>query len=267
MTVTVRSVSVELGGQRLVDDVSCDVPAGTTLGVVGPNGSGKSTLLRTIYRELAPTCGAVLVDGTDVTARALLDHARRVAALAQHDGLDLDFTVAEVVGLGRHPHPRDDTADRAAVAAALAETEVAHLAERSVLTLSGGERQRVMLARALAQATPVLVLDEPTNHLDLRHQLRVVARIATSPRTVVVALHDLNLAAALCDRLVVMDAGRVVAAGEPDNVLQPELVETVYGIRPLLVDHPETGRPQLLFSPDVHPAPDERHHHAQPQPS
>lgn len=262
MRVSIEGVSLEIGGRRLVHDVSVAVPAGSTLGIVGPNGSGKSTLLRTLYRELRPVVGTVLIDGVEVSERSLLDHARTVAALAQQDVVDLDFTVREVVALGRHPHPKDDSTDHAVIDEAMALTEVADLAGRSVLTLSGGERQRVMIARALAQATPVLVLDEPTNHLDLRHQHCVIAGVAASARTVLVALHDLNLAAAICDHLLVMQHGRLVAHGEPDTVLQPDLVEAVYGIRPVRVPHPQTGRSQLLFTPELQAPPHERHDHA-----
>ncbi|AKU14775.1 ABC transporter ATP-binding protein [Luteipulveratus mongoliensis] len=261
MNVRIEGVSLDVSGRRLVEDVTIDVPSGSTLGVVGPNGSGKSTLLRALYRELQPSTGAVLVDDVEVGARSLLDHARAVAALAQQESLELDFTVREVVSLGRHPHPRHADTDDAVIREAMELTEVSDLAGRSVLTLSGGERQRVMIARALAQATPVLVLDEPTNHLDLRHQLRVVARIAASARTVLVALHDLNLAVSICDQIAVMQHGRVVACGDPGTVLQPALIERVYGIRPDLVSHPESGRPQLLFTPDLQVSPDERQAH------
>lgn len=131
--------------------------------------------------------------------------------------------------------------------------DVASMGGRSILTLSGGERQRVMLARALAQDCPVLALDEPTNHLDLRHQYGVVAQATQSSRTVLVALHDLNLAASVCDRILVMCRGRVVAVGAPDEVLTPDLVEQIYGLRPTVVQHPVSGRPHLILDTPVDP--------------
>lgn len=247
MNVVIEGVSVDIAGARLLDDVSVTITAGETLGIVGSNGSGKSTLLRCLYRALTPATGAVHIDGDDVRALAHRDVARRLAVLAQHEEAALDFTVREVVELGRHPHPRDVERDTRIVEDAMRVCDVTAMSERSILSLSGGERQRVMLARALAQDCPVLALDEPTNHLDLRHQYGVVAHATRSERTVLVALHDLNLAAAVCDRLLVMRAGRVVAVGEPDTVLTPDLVEDVYGVRPTLVSHPGTGRPHLIF--------------------
>ncbi|WP_018155281.1 ABC transporter ATP-binding protein [Demetria terragena] len=249
MKVDFAQVGVTVDAATLVDDISITVPSGQTLGILGPNGSGKSTLLRCLYRSLTPTRGAALVDGEDVRSADVLRSARHLAVLAQDHPGDLDFTAREVIELGRHPHPRDAEADAHAVTQAMEWTDVSPLAHRSILSLSGGERQRVMLARALAQTTPVLVLDEPTNHLDLRHQLQVISRVARSDRTVVMALHDLNLATAVCDLVLVLDHGRAVATGPPISTLRPDLIYEVYGIRPVIVRHPGDGTHHLLFAP------------------
>ncbi|MFD7653203.1 ABC transporter ATP-binding protein [Actinosynnema sp. NPDC059797] len=225
-----------------------DLTAGTgeVHGVVGPNGSGKSTLLRCVYRALEPHGGAVRLDGRDVAAARVRDTARELAALTQDNHVEFDFTVTEVVALGRLPHGTGP-GDGAIVREALSRVDAAHLAHRGFLTLSGGERQRVLIARALAQEPKVLVLDEPTNHLDISHQLAVLALVRSLGVTVLAVLHDLNLAAAHCDRLHVLDRGRVVRSGTPAEVLTPELLAEVFRVRAHVVEHPATGAPQLLF--------------------
>ncbi|MFI5662447.1 ABC transporter ATP-binding protein [Streptomyces sp. NPDC051684] len=250
MRLDVEDVSVEVAGARLVDEVTLDAPAGTFVGLVGPNGSGKSTLLRCAYRARRPDAGVVRVGGEDVHGMTPRAAARMLAALPQESSTEFDFTVTEVVAMARLPH-RDRSAarDRAICEHALERAGVAHLAARGFLSLSGGEKQRVLIARALAQEPRVLVLDEPTNHLDIAHQLDVLRQVRASGPTVLAALHDLNLAAAHCDRLHVLQAGRVVASGHPDEVLTPALLAEVFGVRAHRVRHPGTGTLQFLFDP------------------
>ena len=254
-------MDLELDGisvDGIVHGISLSVGTGEVVGVVGPNGSGKSTTLRCVYRALRPSGGAVLLDGRDLLSLPLKESARRLAALTQDGHVEFDFTVTEVVAMGRLPHKgafdRDTERDHELVADSLRRVDAAHLADRSFLTLSGGERQRVLIARALVQEPDVLVLDEPTNHLDVRHQLDVLALVRGLGLTVLTVLHDLNLAAAYCDRIHVLDGGRVVAGGKPADVLTPDLVEAVFGVRAHLVPHPVSGVPQLLFEhPEVSP--------------
>ncbi|ANS62569.1 putative iron transport protein, ATP-binding component [Streptomyces lincolnensis] len=248
MRLDIEGVSVEAAGARLVDDIRLTVDSGTVVGLVGPNGSGKSTLLRCVYRALRPVAGAVRLDGEDIARMPSRAAARLLAALPQESSAEFDFTVAEVVTMGRLPH-KDRTAasDQRICADAMDRTGVGHLADRGFLALSGGERQRVLIARALAQQPRVLVLDEPTNHLDVAHQLDVLSLVRTSGLTVLTALHDLNLAAAHCDVLYVLAAGRIVASGPPRDVLRPDLLAEVFGVRAHPVRHPETGAVQLLF--------------------
>jgi iron complex transport system ATP-binding protein len=248
MRLDLAGVTVEAAGARLVDDIELSVDSGAFVGLVGPNGSGKSTLLRCVYRALRPTGGAVRLDGADAHALPARAAARVLAALPQESSAEFDFTVAEVVAMGRMPHQgRTAAGDRAVCADAMARTGVAHLADRGFLTLSGGEKQRVLIARALAQQPRVLVLDEPTNHLDIAHQLDVLSLVRSSGLTVLAALHDLNLAAAHCDLLYVIAGGRVVASGPPHDVLRPALLADVFGVRAHPVRHPATGAVQLLF--------------------
>ncbi|TDC78365.1 ABC transporter ATP-binding protein [Streptomyces hainanensis] len=243
---------VAIDGRSLVRDLSLEAGAGRVTGLVGPNGSGKSTALRCVYRALAPTRGAVRLDDRDLLALPRRESARSVAALTQENGSELDFTAREIVALGRTPHLRGNQApgarERELCRRAMADLDVLHLADRGVLTLSGGERQRVLAARALVQEPAVLVLDEPTNHLDIRHQIRLLSLLRRTGTTVLVVLHDLNLAAAACDRIGVLADGTLVAAGTPREVLTPELVRDVFGVDATVVPHPLTGDPQLLYS-------------------
>ena len=234
MRVDVDRVTVSLGGHDIVREASLSVPAGTVVGLVGPNGSGKSSLLRTLYRSVRPASGTVRVDGEDVLGLGDRAAARAIAVMVQDPVTDFDLSVYETVMLGRGPHHapfgRDTRDDHDIVVEAMRRAEVTELADRMVATLSGGQRQRVMLARALAQQTPVLVLDEPSNHLDVNHQHELMSLVRELGRTVIAALHDLNLAAQYCDRIVVLDAGRVVAEGTPQGVLTVELIRDVFGV-------------------------------------
>jgi iron complex transport system ATP-binding protein len=260
MDISLVGVSVEIAGKALVRELCLDADSGKIFGLVGPNGSGKSTALRCVYRALRPTDGAVYLDGTDIATLTLKENAKYVAALTQDNHTDLDFTVIEVVALGRTPHLRGNQrlSDREhqLCREAMDQTDVAHLKDRSIMTLSGGERQRVFIARALVQEPRVLVLDEPTNHLDVRHQVELLSFLRKAGLTVLIALHDLNLAASACDRLGVLSAGDLVAAGPPADVLTPDLVRRVFGVDATVVAHPRTGVPQLLF--DLENQPEER---------
>ncbi|MEU3650679.1 ABC transporter ATP-binding protein [Lentzea sp. NPDC034063] len=246
MRVELHDVAV----RNIISDVSLHASR-EVVGIVGPNGSGKSTTLRCVYRALKPDAGTVLLDGLNVHKRH--DVARHLAALTQESQVEFDFTVTEVVEMGRLPHDRDPSRDVRVVAEALATVDVSHLASRSFLSLSGGERQRVLIARAIAQEPRVLVLDEPTNHLDIRHQLDVLRLTRGLGITVLTVLHDLNLAASFCDRLYVLDEGRIVASGTPVEVLVPELIAKVFHVTAHVVRHPTTGVPQLLFDQEVTP--------------
>nr|BFD93227.1 ABC transporter ATP-binding protein [Kitasatospora sp. Xyl93] len=249
--LAVDAVSVELAGTRLVHEVSLAAAAGQVVGLIGPNGSGKSTLLRCVYRVLEPTGGVVRLAGDDLHALTARESARRVAALTQEHSAEFDFTVAEVVAMGRLPHRRGfggpAAGDAQRCAEALRKVRAGHLADRGFLSLSGGEKQRVLFARALVQEPRLLVLDEPTNHLDIAHQLEVLALAREAGPTVLTALHDLNLAAGHCDLLYVLRAGRIVASGPPHEVLRPALLAEVFGVRATPVRHPGTGALQLLF--------------------
>ncbi|BCI56159.1 ABC transporter ATP-binding protein [Mycolicibacterium litorale] len=245
---------VELGGRRVIDDVTVRAEPGETIGIVGPNGSGKSTLLRTLVRILRPSAGCVRVDGIDLATLPPRRSARMIGAVLQDTTGDFDLRVHDVVAMGRGPYKgvfsRDDDADRHVIATCLQLVDAGHLVERPFASLSGGERQRVLVARALAQQPGLLVLDEPTNHLDVRHQFEVLALPRRLGLTAVVALHDLNLAAHFCDRIHVLKDGSEWCSGPPAEVLTADLLARVYGVVARIRPHPDTGRIQVQYDPD-----------------
>jgi iron complex transport system ATP-binding protein len=247
VNVTIADLDVVIETNQILGDVSIDITTGHFHGIVGPNGSGKSTLLRCIYRALKPTNGSVFLDGDDLWRTLSSRHAaRRRAIVAQDSAIDLDFSVRDVVAMGRAPHKglfdRDDANDATIIDDALTSVGMAWAIDRLVATLSGGERQRVLLARALAQQAPILVLDEPTNHLDVRAQLELLDLVRSLGHTTIAALHDLDHAASLCDTISVLQHGRLVITGPPHDVLTPELIGDVFGVRAHIGTHPITGR-------------------------
>lgn len=236
MRLTVDQLHVTLDRTPILRDVSLEARKGEIVGLVGPNGSGKSTLLRTVYRSLRPAGGVVRVGEDDVWELSPRAAARRTAAVLQDAGGNTTgLSVAEIVALGRAPHHgllgRDGAEDQAAVSAAINRCGVRPLADRDYASLSGGERQRVLLARALAQDPQLLVLDELTNHLDIRARFELLDLIRATGVTTLAVLHDLDLAARLCDHLVVLDSGAVAAAGPVLEVLTPDLLAHVFGVR------------------------------------
>ncbi|MFF3942102.1 ABC transporter ATP-binding protein [Streptomyces phaeofaciens] len=235
MKLTVEDLHITLDRRPVLRDVALEARPGDVVGLVGPNGSGKSTLLRTVYRSLRPRRGVVRVDGDDVWALSSRGAARRTAAVLQDTGGGpAGLSVAEIVALGRTPHHgllgRDGADDHRAVDEALDRCGARPLADRDFTSLSGGERQRVLLARALAQRPRLLVLDELTNHLDIRARFELLELIRSTGITTLAVLHDLDLAARLCDRLVVLHDGAVVAAGPVLEVLTPALLREVFGV-------------------------------------
>ncbi|MFG2333195.1 ABC transporter ATP-binding protein [Streptomyces sp. NPDC048604] len=242
-------------GDRVVSqDLDLTVPAGKVTALVGPNACGKSTALRALARLLKPSDGAVHLNGDDIAGLSAREFALRLALLPQTPSAPDGITVRDLVARGRTPHQRWwrqwSSADEAAVDAALTATGAADLATRSIDELSGGQRQRVWIAMALAQDTPVLLLDEPTTYLDLAHQVDVLELVAelnrTDGRTVVMVLHELNLACRYADHLIAMRDGDVVAAGAPSEVVTPDLVQDVFGLRTTVIPCPVAGTPLVV---------------------
>lgn len=248
------NLCVQRGGSTVLADVDLVLQPGEVLGVLGPNGAGKSTLLGALCGELEPHGGTVTLDGRALGAWSGQERARRLAVLPQSSTLSFAFPVADVVAMGRLPHDTGRVRDAEIVDAALRAADAEHLRGRSYLALSGGERQRVHLARVLAQLWPggegqVLLLDEPTSALDPLHQhttLQAVRDFAGQGAAVLVILHDLNLAARYCDRILLLQQGRPHAFGSPDEVLQAEPLRAVFGLDVLIQRHPERGHPLIV---------------------
>jgi iron complex transport system ATP-binding protein len=250
MSLEVRNLSVDLSHRRIVDEVDMSVPDRGFVGLIGPNGSGKSTILKSIYRVHRPAGGRILLDGDDLLAMKPREAAQRLAVVAQESVVEFDFTVFEMVVIGRTPHKRsfqrDNSRDHSIVDEALERTDCQALVDRSFNTLSGGEKQRVLLARAVAQGADHLILDEPTNHLDIRYQIEILELVASLGVTVLAALHDLSLASLFCDEVYLLNSGHVIAHGRPATVITADTIRHAYGADVLIVEHPETGTPHLI---------------------
>jgi len=253
-TLQAAGIRLGYGDRTIVDDLDLDVPGGRITAIVGANACGKSTLLKSMARLLAPRTGQVLLDGRDIHQLPTRQVARDLGLLPQSPIAPEGIAVADLVSRGRTPHhgplARWTRADDEAVAHALETTDTAALADRSVDELSGGQRQRVWIAMALAQQTDVLLLDEPTTFLDVSHQIDVLDLLTdlnrTRGTTIVMVLHDLNLAARYADHLVAMASGRLYAAGDPSAVLTAETVKAVFGLDSRVIPDPLTGRPLVL---------------------
>lgn len=251
MTIlTVTEVGLALGGRQVLRGISTQVNEGEVVGLLGPNGSGKSTLLRTVFRARRPDHGAVHLLGQDVWTRPAAWVGQQVGVVLQDVPTPFPVTVEEFVLMGRSVHKgllaTENSHDRALLGAALSVVGATDLAARPVTQLSGGERQRVLLAQALIGTPRLLILDEPTNHLDLSHRLSLLRLIRQLRLPALVALHDLDVAARFCDRLVVLQDGLVVADGTPAEVLTEELMAAVYGVPARILAHPVDGSPVVV---------------------
>ena len=229
MEIRVEELEKSLDGRKIIERINLAVKDKETVGVIGPNGSGKSTLLKCIYRVLEPELGKVFLGADELRDLSVRESAMRQAVLAQHHSTGFDFTVLEVVLMGRSPYK--------GILERYNEEDFA-LAQKylSFSWLSGGEQQRVMLARALTQSTPCLILDEPTNHLDIRYQLQVMENVRQMNLTVIAAIHDLNIAASYCDRLIAMRRGHIIREGTPRELLTEEFIYELYEVHARVVE-------------------------------
>ncbi|GAA5102065.1 ABC transporter ATP-binding protein [Haloechinothrix salitolerans] len=253
-SLATRELTLAYGEHPVVEGLTLELPAARVTAIVGPNGCGKSTVVRGLGRLLRPKSGQVLLGGRDIRTMSSRALARRVGLLPQQPVAPDGLTVADLVTRGRFPHlgvfTRPGAADLAIVTEALDATGTADLAERRIDELSGGQRQRVWIAMVLAQQTDVLLLDEPTTFLDVAHQIEVLDLLsrlnAERGTTVVMVLHELNLAARYADHMVVMAGGRAVDQGPPGSVLTEDAVHTAFGLRAMVVPDPVTGSPMVV---------------------
>ena len=249
--LSIDDVTIRYEARTVLRHISLDANAGQVLAVIGPNGVGKSTLIRACSGTLRPAQGRVTIGGQDVHRLRVEDRAKLIAVVSQAVRLPESFSVFETVLMGRTPYlgwlGREGETDRLAVQAALERTSTLELAERTIGELSGGEQQRVLIARALAQSARTLLLDEPTAHLDLKHQASVLSLVRDLAHAenyaVLIALHDLNLAAQHADRVALLSNGAVAAIGTPEEVLTEEHLSPAYGLRITVYEHPAHGAP------------------------
>lgn len=249
MKITFSGITWSVSGRRILDSLSLTAESGQFTGIVGPNGSGKSSLLRCLYRALRPDAGSVALDGQDIRAFSRRELAAKLAAVLQESLAECHFTVLEMVLMGRYPHhgafSRLSWEDLSCARRSMQAADLVGLEDAPFQTLSGGEKQRVLIARALCQNSPALILDEPTNHLDIRHALSLLGQIKRLGLTTLAVLHDLNMAAAFCDQVFVLEQGQVAASGPPAQVFTPELLRTVFGVEAEV--RSESGATQLRF--------------------
>ncbi len=251
MRLQAEQISIAISGKHIVDNISLQVEEKQFVGIIGPNGCGKSTLLKSIYKVIKPQQGTVNLGDIDILKTPSRIVSKEMSVVGQFNELSFDFTVHEIVMMGRSPHKQlmesDSKEDYSIVADALSRVGLSEYAERSYITLSGGEKQRVILARAIAQQPKLLVLDEPTNHLDIKYQLQMLSVVKELKIGVLAALHDLTMAAAYCDYLYAVKEGGVVAAGKPNEILTKELIRDVYEIDCEIYPNPVTGELAIAY--------------------
>ncbi|MDI6866271.1 ABC transporter ATP-binding protein [Methanoculleus sp.] len=250
--IEIIGVDVSYGAKKILEEISFHADKGEILGIIGPNGSGKTTLLKAMTRVVARDCGEILLESHDLDTLGHRELARRVAVVPQDISIGFDYTVRDIVMMGRHPHigrlASETARDVEICEHAMRLANVAHLVDTSVHDISGGERQRVLIARALAQEPEILLLDEATSNLDVSHQVEIlnIIRGLTGRITVISVFHDLNLAAYYCDRLLLLKERKVYAIGAPADVLTCENIREIFGMETLVRPHPLTGRPYVL---------------------
>ena len=234
MNIKAENINITLEKNNILKDINIEVDNKEVVGIIGPNGSGKSTFLKCIYRVLKPSDGAILLDKVDIKDMTVKESSKRLAVLSQHNNYNFDFTVKDIVLMGRSPHKRfmerDNKEDYAIVNDALKKVEMLEFKDRCFQSLSGGEQQRVILARALAQQPQCLILDEPTNHLDIKYQLQLMRIVKNLNIEVIAAIHDLNIAAMYCDKIYVLKDGEIIKYGNPKEVLTQKLIKEVYEV-------------------------------------
>ncbi|WP_417311752.1 ABC transporter ATP-binding protein [Ectopseudomonas khazarica] len=252
VSLEARELSMGYAQSLIIDTLNLTIPSGQVSAIVGPNGCGKSTLLAGLARLHKPSAGSVLLDGKAIGSLPSREAARRLALLPQDASAPDGLTVSELIRFGRQPHQsllrQWSEEDQAIVDAALAAADLVELADRPLESMSGGQRQRAWLAMAIAQTTPLLLLDEPTSALDLGHQIEVfelIRELAAAGKTIVMVLHDLSSACRYADHLIAMHQGRIVASGSPNDIVTPQLVERLYGVRCTLLSDPLSGTPVI----------------------
>lgn len=255
MRIQTEGVKFDIGNKNILKGISIDVNSKEIIGIIGPNGSGKSTFLKCIYRTLKPSSGIIKLGDINLDSIKLKESAKKMAVVSQHNYYDFDFSVGEMVLMGRSPHKkmmeRDSYRDYEIMNDALKRVDMLHFKDRNFNSLSGGEQKRIILARALAQETDCLILDEPTNHLDIKYQLQLMNIVKSLDIEVIAAIHDLNIAAMYCDKIYVLKDGRIVAYGTPKEVLTKELIKEVYEVDAIVNEDKENDMINIFYKPNL----------------
>lgn len=252
--IEVKNLSYSVDGHKILTNISTKIKKSSFTSIIGPNGSGKSTFLRHLLKILPPRHNTIYIENQDVTSLNFRDLSKKIASVPQNTTVDFDFSVMDIVLMGRAPHlgrfQEETSKDLEIVEHAMEMTNTWHLKDRSIHTLSGGERQRVIISRALAQQSTIMMLDEPISHLDIHHQVEVLNITKELCRarnlTVITVLHDLNLAIQYSDYLILLDQGQIVAEGLPEAVVTKKNIQDVYGIEVWMITNPLTGKPHII---------------------
>lgn len=251
MALDVSHLSWQIDGKSILSDVSFALQKGQMLGLIGPNGAGKSSLLRCIYRFVRPTSGKVSLFNQDIDQLSPKAFACRVAVVQQDTPQYFDLSTQQLVAMGLTPHKGlfdvNNRGDSEQIAKALAKVGLSHKANQQYDRLSGGEKQRALIARAIVQQPQLLILDEPTNHLDIRYQIQILELVRSLGISVIASIHDLNLASALCDSLLLLNEGKVSAIGTPDEVLTEARIGDVFGVCARVEAHPQHQKPLISY--------------------
>ncbi|MPQ43995.1 ABC transporter ATP-binding protein [Clostridium tarantellae] len=253
MKIEIQDLAVNLNGKEIIQNVSLKIKKGNFVGIIGPNGSGKSTILKTLYKVLQANKGSIYINGKNINKISIKSLAKEQAVVSQFNEYNFDFKVKDIVIMGRTPHKGlfelDNEKDYEIARECLTKVDMYNYKDRIFSTLSGGEKQRVLLARAIAQQTDLLILDEPTNHLDIKYQIQILDLVKSLNITVLAALHDLNLAAMYSDKLYVVNKGKIVSEGIPEKVLTINLIREVFEVESYVHKHEITGNLNIVFIP------------------
>lgn len=250
--LTVENLGWTINQKTILSDINFSVSKGTFVGLIGPNGAGKSSLLRCIYRQLKPSTGHVYFNGSDIWTQSLRENARRTAVILQESHVPFGVRVKDVVAMGLTPHKSflsfDSKGDKKRIADAIERVDLLSLQNEAYSHLSGGEKQRVMVARAIVQQPKLLLMDEPTNHLDVHYQTDVLQLAKDLGITVLASIHDLNLASAFCDQILLLDKGRLISSGSPAQVLSENMIASTFKTCALVDKHPLYSNPRITYA-------------------
>lgn len=250
-----KGITYSIDGKIIIDGIDMSVKEGELVGIVGPNGCGKSTLLKNIYKVFTPDSGAAFIDGEDLSKLSNRKTAKKMSVMQQENIVDFDMTVYDMVMLGRFAHQKlfsgSSEEDREIVSEYIREVGLSGYENRHFLSLSGGEKQRTLLARALSQKASLILLDEPTNHLDIGYQYQIMNILKRQRLTILCCVHDLNIAAAYCDRIILMKNKKIFDVGSPKEMLTRENIKALFDIDTMIIENEKTGRLNIIFMPEL----------------